>query len=281
MEWIILVTFPLEGGDISHLETNGVLIVTFPLQSGDTNHRKRNELFWWHVHYNLVTQAIENEMSHSGDNPFTLWWQRPIRNGMNHSGDIPIRRWWHKPFGNEWSTYGDIPITIWWHKPSKTEWVVLVTCPLQSGDTSHWKRNDPFWWHSHYYLVTKAIESEISHSVDIPITIWWQAIENEFSRSGDIPITIWWHKPLKTERVVLVTFPLQSGDSDKWERNESFWWYSHYNLVTQAIENEFSPSGDIPITIWWQKPWETEWVVLMTLPLLSGNTGHWKRNESF
>ena len=160
------------------LKTKWVILVTFPLlvKSGDSDHCKRNESFWWHSHYNLVAEAIENEISHSGDIPITIWWQRPMRNGMSHSGDIPITMWWHKPFGKEWSTYDDIPITIWWHKPSK----------------------------------------------------------NEMSCSGDISIRIWWYKPLETKCVILVTFPLQSGDKSHWKRNKPFWWHSHYNLVTSC-----------------------------------------------
>ena len=169
---------------------------------------------------------------------------------MSHSGDIPITIWWHKPLKTEWvvlvtftynlvtqalenemSRSGEIPITIWWHKPLNTEWVVLVTFPLQSHDTSHLKRNESFWWHLHYNLVT-------------------QALKNKMSRSGDIPITIWWHKPFNTEWVVLVTFPLQSGDTSHLKRNESSWWHSHYNLVTQAIANKMSRCGATPILMW-------------------------------
>ena len=182
----------------------------------------------------------------------------------------------------------------------KTNWVVLVTFPLQSGDKSHWKRNKPFWWHSHYNLVRscwKRIESFWWHSHFNLVT---QAIENGTSRSGDIPITIWWQRQMRTEWVILVIFPLQSGDTSHWKRIESFWWHSHYNLVTGAMENGMSRSDDTLITtgntchwkrseafwwhfitIWRHKPLKTHWVVLVTLPLQSGDTSHWKRNESF
>ena len=118
----------------------------------------------------------------------------------------------------------------------KTNWVVLVTFPLQSGDTSHWIQNESLWWQSHYIQVT-------------------QAIENDLSRSGDIPITIWWQRPMRTERDILVTFPLQSVDRSHWKQMESFGCHSHYNLVTPTIENGMSRSGDIPSTIWWHIQW--------------------------
>ena len=150
----------------------------------------------------------------------------------------------------------DIPITIWWHKALKTEWVVLVTFPIQSGDISHWKRFESFWWHSHYNLVTATNENGTSHS-------------------GDIPITICWQKPFKTELVVLVTFPLHSGDTSHCKRNESFSWHPYYNLVTQATENGISRPGDIPITILWHMPLKTDWLVQVTFRLQSGVTNHW------
>ena len=303
--FVVLVTFYLLITIWRHkpLKTSLVVLVTFSLQSADTSHWKQNESFWWHTYYNLVIQAIENKLSRSGDIPNTVWWHKLLKTSF-----VVLVTFY-------------LLITIWRHKPLKTSLVVLVTFSLQSADTSHWKQNESFWWHTYYNLVIQAIENKLSRSGDIPNTVWWhkllktsfvvlvtsplqsgdtshwkrvssfwwhphynlvtQAIENELSRSGDIIITICWHKLLKTNWVVLVTYPLQSGDTSHWKRNESFWWHPHYNLVTQAIENELSRSGDIPITIWWHKPLKTEWVILVTFPLQSGDTNHWKRVESF
>ena len=193
-----------------------------------------------------MSQAIENELSHSVNIPITIWWHKPL---YELSRDIQRVEsfWWHSQYNlatqaikNELSRSGYIPNTIWWHKPLKTERVVLVTFPLQSGDTSHWKRKESFCWHFHFNLVT-------------------QAIKNGMSRSDE-------------------KFPLQFGDTSHWKRKESFWSHTHYNLATQAIKNVLLYvllySSDIPITFWCHKLLKMNWVILLTFPLQSGGTSH-------
>ena len=68
----------------------------------------------------------------------------------------------------------------------------------------------------------------------------------------------WWFIPfsmvgvtrlgMSPEKLILLSMV---GDDNQWERNESLWWHSHYNILTKTIENEMSRSGAIPITMWW------------------------------